>query len=59
MLHDVADEEGLLTEEQAMALMRLAYGKGYVDASRQDDWETAKRLGLALELINPETGEMC
>lgn len=59
MIDECLDEDGRMTEAEAMALMRLAYAKGYFDARRQPDQETAKRLALALEVINPLTGEMC
>ena len=58
MMHEVADEDGLLTEEQAAKLMYLAYGKGYVDALRETDRETRARMAEQLGLLDRTTGEI-
>lgn len=47
-----------ITEQQAFALMRLAYGKGYVDAMRLDDRDTQVRTAEALGLLDRATGEI-
>lgn len=44
--------------EQAMTLMRLAWGKGYVDALRETDQETRARIAEALGLLDRATGEI-
>ena len=51
-------EDDVLSEEQAMALMRLAYGKGYTDALKEEDRETRARMAEALGLLDRATGEI-
>jgi hypothetical protein len=55
---DMFDGSDTITEEQAMALMRYAYGKGYVDAVREPDRKTRHRVAEALGLLDTETGEI-
>lgn len=58
MMHELFDGEDTLTLEQVSKLVYLAYGKGYVDASREEDRETRARMAEALGLLNRETGEI-
>lgn len=52
------DEGDEITADQAMALVRLAYGKGYTDALKEDP-ESRTRMAVLLGLLNTETGEIC
>lgn len=58
MMHEIADEDGLLTQEQVAKLMYLAYGKGYTDAVREDNRETRARMAEQLGLLDRQTGEI-
>jgi len=58
MMHDIAGEDGLLTEEQVAKLMYLAYGKGYVDAYREENRDTRARMAEQLGLLDRTTGEI-
>lgn len=51
-------EDNVVSEEVAMALMRLAYGKGYLDAVKEEDRETRARMAEALGLLDRATGEI-
>lgn len=55
---DLFDGDETITQEQAFTLLRLAYGKGYVDAMRCDDKETRARMAEALGLLDRATGEI-
>jgi hypothetical protein len=58
MMHDLFGDDDTITLAQASKLIYLAYGKGYVDAQREEDKETRARMAEALGLLNRETGEI-
>ena len=58
MMVDLFDGEDEITAEQAFTLLRLAYGKGYIDASRETDQATRARVAEGLGLLNMQTGEI-
>jgi hypothetical protein len=55
---DLFDGEDEITQEQAFTLLRLAYGKGYLDALREEDKDTRARMAEALGLLDRTTGEI-
>lgn len=58
LMDDMFDGDDTITQEQTFTLLRLAYGKGYVDSMRCDDRATRARMAEALGLLNRETGEI-
>lgn len=58
MMLELFDGDDEITTEQAFTLLRFAYGKGYVDASRETDRETRARVAEGLGLLNMQTGEI-
>jgi hypothetical protein len=57
MMLDLFGDDETITLEQASKLIYLAYGKGYADATREDDEQTRLRTAEALGLIDRSTGE--